>query len=258
MKKLIVANWKMNPQTLAEARKLVSSCEHRMNTVSDHTEVVMCTPFVFLPALTHYTHHVKIGAQNISWQESGALTGEISGQQLNNFKVSHVIVGHSERRLYLGETDSVVNLKIIMALKHKITPIVCLGGDEDANKENIKTLVTRQFRAAVKGLEEREIKKMIYVYEPVFSISTMKNSEPETGEHAALMINHIYDLLESKVGRSAENIPVLYGGSVNMGNVHEYAQYPEIAGALVGAASLDPENFWKVIKEFNRESVHHY
>src|SRR5438093_727083 len=120
MKKLIIANWKMNPETSEEAKKLVSSIEHRMATVAEHTEVVIAAPFVFLPTLSHSVHHVKLGAQNISWLDRGAMTGEISAVQLQPWKVQFVILGHSERRLFLGETDSVVNAKIIIALKNKL------------------------------------------------------------------------------------------------------------------------------------------
>jgi len=258
MKKLIVANWKMNPQSLEEARVIASSLEHRMRTMDAKTEVVICPPFVYLPAFTHYLHSLKLGAQNVSWVEHGALTGEISPAMIQQFNVDYVILGHSERRLFLGETDSVVNAKVITALKYKITPIVCLGGEEGATEENMKTIVTKQFGATTKNLEKKHLEKIVYVYEPVYAISTMRKSHPETGEHASEMVQHIYDLLEKKIGKaSARNIRVLYGGSVNKDNVTEYAKYPIIDGALVGAAGLDPENFWHIIQEFNRESIHH-
>lgn len=256
MKKLIVANWKMNPQTVDEARRLVASFEHRMQAVSDHTEVVICPPFVYLPALMHYTHGVQLGAQNVSWAQSGALTGEISAGQLKQWNVNYVILGHSERRLYLGETDSIVNAKIAAAIKNKITPIVCLGGEEGAIKSEMKTLVTKQFIKVTKDLDKKQLEKIVYVYEPVWAISTMKKSEPATGEHAYELISHIYELLEKRVGKAARNVRVLYGGTVNQDNVHEYAKFSLIDGALVGAASLDSDNFWHVISEFNREAVH--
>lgn len=257
MKKLIVANWKMNPQTVDEARRLVASFEHRMHAVSGHTEVVICAPFVYLPALTHYTHEIKLGAQNISWAEQGSYTGEVSASQIKQWNVSYVILGHSERRLYLGETDSIVNAKIMTALDNKLIPIVCLGGEENAKMDEMKQLVTSQFSKVTKDLDRRQMEKIIFVYEPVWAISTMEKSQRATGEHAMDLINHIYDLLEKKVGKMARNSHVLYGGTVNKDNVHEYAKYPEIDGALVGAASLDSDNFWQIVSEFNRESIHH-
>jgi triosephosphate isomerase len=201
MKKLIVANWKMNPQTLDEARKLVSSFEHQMRFVDQHTEVVVCAPFVFLAPFSHFTHKVVLGAQNVSWLDKGALTGEISAQQLKEWKVEYVILGHSERRLYLGETDSAVNAKVIMALKHKLTPILCLGGEEGVNVDVIRTVVAKQLANCTRGLEKKDLQKIVYVYEPAWAISTMKNAQPETGEQANEMIQHIYELLEHRVGK---------------------------------------------------------
>jgi triosephosphate isomerase (TIM) len=256
MKKLIIANWKMNPQTIDEARRLVSSFEYRMHAVSGHTEVIVCAPFVYLAPLTHYVHQIKLGAQNMSYVEHGAMTGEISAGQLRQWNVSYVILGHSERRLFMGETDSVVNAKIETALKHKITPIVCLGGEEGAEKDEMKSLVTRQFNKVTKGLDKKELEKIIYVYEPVWAISTMKKSQPATSEHALEMTNHIYALLEKKIGKLAHSVRVLYGGTVNRDNVTDYAKHPQIDGALVGAASLDSDNFWHIVSEFNRESIH--
>src|SRR5437870_3989253 len=138
MKKLVIANWKMNPRTLDEASRLISSWQHRAH-VLEHTEVVVCAPFLFLPGLSHRVSNVKLGAQNVSWAFSGALTGEISAAQLKEWKVEYVILGHSERRLYLGETDSVVNAKLQTALKHRLTPILCLGGESGAIKNEMQT-----------------------------------------------------------------------------------------------------------------------
>lgn len=257
MKKLIVANWKMNPQAAPDAKRLVALIEHRMHAVSANTEVVVCPPFVYLPALMHYTKGVELGAQNMSWADAGALTGEISAGMLKQWGVGYVILGHSERRLYLGETDSVVNAKITEALKNKIIPIVCLGGETGAIKAEMKNLVTKQFIKVTKDLDKKQLSKIVYVYEPVWAISTMKKSEPATGEHAFELIEHIYGLLEHRIGKAeARNIRVLYGGTVNKNNVHEYAKYPQIDGALVGAASLDADNFWQVVSEFNREAIH--
>ena len=257
MKKLIVANWKMNPDALDTVRVLVSSLEHRMHKVASKAEVVICPPFTFMAPVAHYTYMTSLGAQNMSWAERGAFTGEISGAMLNNFKVKYVILGHSERRMYLGETDSMVNAKVIAALNSKITPIVCLGGEEGAIKSEMKTLVTKQFVKVIQGLDKKHIEKIIFVYEPIWAISTMKHSTPATGEHARELVVHIQNLLARRVGTErAKNMRILYGGTVNKDNVHEYARFAEIDGVLVGGASLELENFWTVINEFARESVH--
>jgi triosephosphate isomerase len=256
MKKLIIANWKMNPQTLEEAKKILASLEYRLAGV-EHAEVVLAVPFVYLPPLSLHTSRTALAAQNLSWEDAGALTGEISGGQLQQWSIRYAILGHSERRLFLGETDSMVNFKIQAAFRHKITPVLCLGGEEGAVKSAMKTLVTKQFVRCTKDLTPKQLEQIIYAYEPVWAISTMKNSRPADGLHASELIDHIYSLLTRRLGRSrARNVRVLYGGTVNQDNVHEYAQYPQIDGALVGAASLQADNFWNIIKEFSREAIH--
>jgi triosephosphate isomerase len=256
-KKLIIANWKMNPDTIEQARQLVSSLEHRMHQVAPKTDVVICPPFTFLAPLSHYSHLTHLGAQNVSWAVSGAFTGEISTNMLKNWKTQFVILGHSERRLYLGETDSMVNAKVIACLNAKLTPVVCLGGEEGATRDEMKTLVTKQFVRVTKGLDKKHLEKIIFVYEPIWAISTMKNSRPATAEHARELILHIQSLLAKKMGAErARNMRILYGGTVNRDNVRELARFPEIDGALVGAASLDRDNFWEIINEFTRESIH--
>lgn len=257
MKKLIIANWKMNPDTVAEARSLLLPIEHKMHLIEKNVDVCVCPPAVFLAPLNHTSHKVTLGAQNVSWLDSGALTGEISSAQLKQWKVKYVIIGHSERRIYLGETDEMVSKKIIQVLKARLIPVVCLGGDKDAQENEMKPLVTKQLNAAIKDLDRKQIEKLIFAYEPTWAISTTKNSKPETGEHTTELILHIQELLSYHVGHTqAKNMKILYGGTVNKNNVHEYAKHPQIDGALVGAASLDPENFWEVLKEFSRESVH--
>lgn len=257
MSKLVVANWKMNPATFDEARKLIGSWEHGLRTLPGKVGVVVAAPFIFLGELSGYLKNISLAAQNVSWADSGALTGEISAGQLRALGVSHVIIGHSERRLYLGETDSMVNAKLSAILSHKLTPILCLGGEEGAIATEMRTLVTKQFIRCTKGLNAKQLAKIIYVYEPVWAISSMKKSHAANGEHARDLIEHIYQLLEHRMPiKHARKIPVLYGGTVNQNNVHEYAKYPEIGGALVGAASLDAENFWHVVEEFNREAIH--
>jgi triosephosphate isomerase len=210
-----------------------------------------------LAPFSHYAHNVRLGAQNISWAESGAFTGEISAPMVRQWDVEYVILGHSERRLYCGETDESVAKKIVTALKNKLAPVVCLGGEEGAKKTGMKRLVSKQFVAATKNLEKDDIHKIIFAYEPIWAISTMKNSKPATGDHAAELINHIRGLLAKKLGKDqGASAKVLYGGTVNKTNVHEFSRYPEISGALVGGASLDSDNFWEIVKEFRRESIH--
>jgi triosephosphate isomerase (TIM) len=257
MKKLVVANWKMNPETVKEARDLLSPIEHKFHGLEKNVEVVVCAPYVFLPSLKHAVHWVKLGAQNVSWLDHGSLTGETSGKQLNELGIKYVILGHSERRNSLGETDAMVNKKIIQALKLKMIPIVCLGADPEAQEDNMTPIVTKQFHVAIKDLDQKQIEKIVFVYEPTWAISTSKQHKPATGEHARDHVEQIRTLLANQVGKErSNNMQILYGGTVNKDNVHEYAMHSEIDGALVGAASLDPSNFWEVINEFSRENIH--
>ncbi|MGE5298002.1 MAG: triose-phosphate isomerase family protein [Acidobacteriaceae bacterium] len=259
MKKLIVANWKMNPDSLEHARQIFMSVEHRMHFFQDKTEVAICPPAVYLAPMSHYGHYVKLGAQNIHWEEKGAYTGEISVIQVKQWGVSFAILGHSERRMYFSENDLMVRLKAQLCLENDITPIVCLGGDPKAQKDGMKRIVTKQFKAATKDLDKKLIERMIFVYEPTWAISSNKNAEPATGEHAVEMISHIRNMVAEIVGVARAGImPMLYGGSVNKDNVHEFAKHPTIDGALVGAASLNGDNFLAVVKEFHRESIHKF
>jgi triosephosphate isomerase (TIM) len=257
MKKLIVANWKMNPETIVEARGLLNPIEHKLHGLDKNVEVCICVPSVFLPVLSNMAHTVILGAQNISWLEKGSLTGEVSGKQLKQWNIKYVILGHSERRSYIGETDEMINKKIIQAIKLKLSPIVCLGGDRKAKEENMSPIVTSQFHAAIKDLDRKQIEKIVFVYEPTWAISTSKQHRQATGEHALQHLLQIQNLLANQVGKErSKNMRILYGGTVNKNNVHEYAMHPEIDGVLVGAASLDPNDFWEVINEFSRESIH--
>lgn len=257
MRKLIVANWKMNPQTASEARSLFIAVEHRMHLSDDSVEVVACPPFIYLPILAHSSHYVKLGAQNMNEHEFGAYTGEVSGSQLKSSGVNYVILGHSERRMYFNENDAHVKGKIDMALKNHLNPIICLGGDEKAKKDKMKPLITKQLNSAIKGLQKYQIGRLIFVYEPSWAISSMKHSHAETGEHAAEMISHVRALLAKHIGKGhAQHMQVLYGGTVHIGNVADYAKHPEISGALVGFASLQASGFLEIVKEFGREAIH--
>ena len=198
---------------------MAMAVEQKIGGELKHCDVVICPPEIFLDKIN--LDHSKLGAQDL-----------IPGAEA--LHVQYVIVGHSERRLNLGETDFMVNAKIKEAIKNNITPILCLAENVDA-----------QFTADTKGLDENDLQKIVYVYEPIWTISTVPNSQPVPADEANKMIVHIHSL-------SGAESRVLYGGTVNRDNVHEYAKYPNIDGALVGAASLDPDNFWEVINAFNQ------
>jgi triosephosphate isomerase len=214
MKPLIVANWKMNPQTLAEARALLRSVKNIKKA-----KVVICPPFVFLSVLR------AGGAQDVFWENSGAYTGEISPLMLKNMGAEYVIVGHSERRKYFKETDETVNKKIKAVLGAKLRPILCI--DKIA-----------QIKPALKGVPKKQLKRLVVAYEPLFAIGT---GRPCSWEKARRMKLSIRKILGSKT-------PVLYGGSVNAQNAKGYLQEAGFQGLLVGGASLKAKEFIDIIK----------
>lgn len=237
--KLIVANWKMNPQTVDEARTLASKVEHGLLVLNRaDAETVVCPPAVFLPAVFHALHLVKLGAQNVAAEEQGAFTGEISGAQLSEYQIKHCIVGHSERRA-MGEDDEQIGKKIHILLKLKIHPILCVGfgAKKGAAENTVKSIVAKQIRAATAGLRLTK-DNLTVAYEPVWAIGTGK---PATPAHAADMASHLRGL---GVGR------VLYGGSMDGKNAAHFAE-AGLDGGLIGGASLKYEEFLKIVLAFS-------
>lgn len=245
-KPLIAANWKMY-KTPAQAKEFVTAF---LPLVHNHTrdEIVLCPPFIDIATVVAATHgsHVHVGGQNMHWQEEGAFTGETSAAMLVAAGCSHVILGHSERRHLFGETDETVNQKLHAALKHKLTPIVCVGELLD-EREGGKTeaVLLRQTAAGLANVPPDLARHIVIAYEPVWAIGTGKTATPEMAGEAHLIIR-------SQVARSlgreiAEKIRILYGGSVKPDNASSLLNQPEIDGALVGGASLDPQSFSKII-----------
>jgi triosephosphate isomerase len=242
MRKLIVANWKENPATEKAAAKLFHEVAKMKRT---HADVVVCPPFVYLEEVTTAYRAMRasarknfaIGAQDAFWEETGAFTSEVGPGMIKSLGARYVIIGHSERRKYLEETDLMINKKISLALKDGLRVILCVG-------ESV-TIRKRGFAAAKKFVSEqlrkdlRHIKKPVIVaYEPVWAIGTGKNDTPEDAAAMAKFIK----------SRNAKRIScVLYGGSVNSRDAGDYVQYKEIGGALVGGASLRALEFKKII-----------
>jgi len=228
MKPLIVANWKMNPQSLQEAKLLFDSVGSGIRDI-DNVEVVICSPFLYILNLKSQISNLKLGGQDCFWEEKGAFTGEISSKMLKDLgRCDYVILGHSERRKYLKETDEMINKKIKAALKSDLTPILCI--------ENIS-----QLKKGTKDLLREEQKKLIIAYEPVFAIGTGKPCTPEKAKEMKTAIKKIID----------EDIPIIYGGSVNSQNATDYIKMAGFQGLLVGGASLDPEEFIKIVKSIS-------
>lgn len=241
---IIAGNWKMN-MTPAEARKLIRELKP---LVADATcTVVVCPPFVCLDAVRKAIagSNIHLGAQNMHWAEKGAFTGEISGSMLQALNVEYVIVGHSERRTYFGDTDETVNRRLLAVLSHGMTPIVCVGETlEQRERGQTEKLIKDQIAAAFAGVDEPE--RVIVAYEPIWAIGTGKTA---TAEQADSVIGFIRDCLAEKYGKRAANrVRIQYGGSMNPKNAHELMAMKQIDGGLIGGASLKAADFAAVVK----------
>ncbi len=242
---MIAGNWKMNT-TLAEASALVKEMREELERITG-VETVLCPPFLSLPLVKELLVglSIKVGAQNMHFEEQGAYTGEISPLMLSGI-CEYVILGHSERRQYFGETDEVVNGKIRAALAVELTPILCVG-ERLEQKEAGKTeeVVTRQVRGALNGIESPI--GMVIAYEPIWAIGT---GRAETGEGANAIIAIIRNTVARLYGEgTAQEIRILYGGSVTAANIAEYVRQSEIDGALVGGASLKAKEFLTIVAQ---------
>jgi triosephosphate isomerase (TIM) len=246
-KPLIAANWKMY-KTPAQAEAFVKSF---LPLVAGHDrdEIVLCPSFTSLAVVAGAVSGsgVAVGAQNMYWAEEGAFTGETAPGMLQAIGATHVILGHSERRQYFGETDETVNRKLVSALHHGLTPIVCVG-EVLAEREGGKTeeVLVRQTRGALAGITETQAAPMVIAYEPVWAIGTGKTATPQIASEAHQVIRgEVKKLLGAEV---AGKLRILYGGSVKPDNATALMHEDEIDGALVGGASLDAQSFAKIVK----------
>ncbi len=246
-KKLIAANWKMykTPEETSaffqEFLPLVAG--------HDRDEIVVCTPYVDLHTAVAAAKgsNVFVGAQNMHWEKEGAFTGEISAPMLKAIDVTHVILGHSERRQYFNETDDTVNRKLEFALESGLTPIVCVGEVLEEREAGLtEDVLRRQCMRAFNGISAKKAAKMTIAYEPVWAIGTGKTATPQMASDAHAVIRH-------EAGKAfgddfAAALRILYGGSVKPDNATTLMSEEEIDGALVGGASLDAKNFTKIVK----------
>jgi triosephosphate isomerase len=238
VRKIVIAgNWKMY-KTQAESLEFLQGFMNHLNETPDDREILLCAPFTALGALSKNLHgsRIKIGAQNIHWEAAGAYTGEISGPMLKELGARYVIVGHSERRQYFGETDETVNLRLKAAQQHGLTPILCVGetGNQRSQGET-ETVITQQLK---RDLVEVDQDNLVIAYEPIWAIGTGDTCE-------AIEANRVIGLVRSQLSNA--NVPIQYGGSVKPGNIDEIMAQPEIDGALVGGASLEPSDFARIV-----------
>jgi len=241
----IAGNWKMNT-TVTEAEKLVLEMLDKLDRI-EGVEKVLCPPFVSLVAIGMMlqSSSIKLGAQNMYFETEGAYTGEISPLMLREL-CEFVILGHSERRWYFRETDEVVNKKVKAALANNLKPILCVGERLEENEAGkTEEVVDRQVTAALNGIEP--VSNLVIAYEPVWAIGTGKAA---SGEQAAATIQFIREVLVKLWNKSiAQDLRILYGGSVTGANIAEFISHPEIDGALVGGASLKAEEFVSIVEQ---------
>ena len=244
-KKVIAGNWKMNmlpDETIKMIEELAPLVE------GAQSEVILCVPFtdLFYALLTAQNTNIKIGAQNMHWEENGAYTGEVSAKMLKSIGVEYVILGHSERRQYFNETDETVNKKLKKAFEVGLNPILCVGEtleEREAGKAN--EIVTNQIRKAFEGITNVQATKTIIAYEPIWAIGTGKTA---TAEDANNMICNIRQEMSNLYGQmTAQRVIIQYGGSVKASNCKELFSTSDIEGALVGGASLNADEFAKIV-----------
>jgi triosephosphate isomerase len=248
--KIVAGNWKMN-KDFHEAEDLVSDIANYLdeNGKPEDVDVILCPPFVYLEMVHDMVQDspVFIGAQNISQYESGAFTGEISAGMLKSMYIDYCIIGHSERRKYFNETDDILAKKVILALKNDLTPIFCCGellAEREAGKHF--EVVETQLEKAVFKLHSEEFSRLVIAYEPVWAIGTGVNATPAQAQE---MHEYIRNLVANKYDeRIAQEIIILYGGSCNSKNAKDLFSNPDVDGGLIGGASLDAEEFIKIVK----------
>jgi triosephosphate isomerase (TIM) len=247
-KKIVAANWKMN-MTQAEASRYMESLLIDLGDIAD-VEVVIIPPFTAIAKVTESldkAQNIKVGAQNMHWERSGAFTGEISAALLRDLFVRYVVLGHSERRALFAETDEIVNLKVRAAHEATLRPIVCIGETlEQRDKGNVEKILAIQLRGSLKDLTEKELHETVIAYEPVWAIGTGRNATPAQAQEAHVFIRHT--LREMSDEATADRIRIQYGGSVKPDNARELMSQPDIDGALVGGASLEPHSFAEIVK----------
>ena len=248
-KPVIAGNWKMN-NTKAETKALLTAL---IPLVKDaKCDVVVCTPYTDLDTAVELTKgtNVKVGAENVSWADKGAFTGEISADMLLEIGVEYVVIGHSERRQMFGETDKTVSMRTAQALKKGLTPIVCVGETEAERVGGLtEEVCSRQIKEGLAGLTAEDAAKIIIAYEPVWAIGTGKTA---TKEDANQTIGYIRSVMGEVFGAEvAEGVVIQYGGSMNAGNCDELMSMPEIDGGLIGGASLKAPDFAKIVASAN-------
>jgi len=248
---IIAANWKMH-KTHLEAIQAVQKLSYLLDEAdAERVEVVICPSFTSLRSVETLIDSDKLpfglGAQNVSFEEQGAFTGEVSPVMLRSLRVAYVIVGHSERRQLFGEDDLVVNKKVRAVIEHGMIPILCVGESlEEHDADGAETKVAQQIRRGLDNVGAEHASSVVVAYEPIWAIGTGRNAEPaDAGRVVEVIRTTLAERYDEEI---AQAVRVQYGGSVKPGNIREFMAHPEIDGALVGGASLDPEDLALIVK----------
>ena len=254
-KPIIVANWKMNPSSRREVLRLSrlvagNALKHR------ETEVVLAPPFTYLDIVGRTKGAFALAAQDAFWEPKGAYTGEISPSMLKDLGVRYVILGHSERRKYFGESDDVVNSKVKAVLASRLIPIIAIGEETMESQEAVPPVIFQQLSSAIRGIPKRRMTGAIIAYEPVWAISATPGAKPDTPDNATSRAIYIRRLLTKILGRRvADTVRIIYGGSVSSKNASSFLSRDirGMEGLLVGGASLDAEEFVKIVAAVARK-----
>jgi len=252
---IIAGNWKMN-KDIKETFDFLLPLKNNLIGQNLNVEVVVCPPFtsLFIASDILRETNIKIGAQNMFYEVEGAYTGEISPKMLKSVRCEYVILGHSERRRYFGETDEIVNKKVKKAIEFGLKPIVCVGEtlEERENGETFKVL-EKQIKGVLEGLTYEQMRNVVIAYEPVWAIGTGRNATPDQAQEAQRFIRELVaGLFNDGI---AQNLTIQYGGSVTPENAYSLLSQPDVDGSLVGGASLKVDAFLKIIKAGETASV---
>ncbi len=242
-KKLIVGNWKMNPLSLAEAKSIAVGVKRGMKSVKK-TNVVLCPPFVYLPQLSGIpTNTLFLGAQNAHSEEFGSFTGEVSYSMLNQFKVGFIIVGHSERRK-MGETDEMINKKVRAIVANGMTAIICVGESSRDHNGDYLSHIKNQILSALKDVPKKLMNHVVVAYEPIWAIGATEAMTPRDLHEMSIYIRKV---LRDLAGPLADDVLILYGGSVDRVNCDSLVREGNVSGLLIGRQSLKPKDFVEII-----------
>jgi triosephosphate isomerase len=244
-KNIIIANWKMY-KTREEALDFIYSVSQAVPS-KDLVESVVCAPAIMLRDLVkRQGDNVRIGAENMYYEEEGAFTGEISPKMLTSTNVEFVILGHSERRMIFKEDDALINKKVLSALEHGLKPILCCGETlDEMEKGKVEEVLTKQLTEGLKSVKKEDLAKIVIGYEPVWAIGTGKSATAEIAESRCKFCR---DVIAGLYGMEAEKIRIVYGGSVKPENIADFLKQPDVDGGLIGSASLNPQKYLAMVE----------